>query len=275
MRVQAWSDSVLLPVKNAPTPASTEEPGGTTGLGLAGAMVYIEHPSADLARYAQRTLGLARPPSELLITTPAPPAFPRSSSPIFELSDEMRDAIGETCMGLLKLASMGLASRPEVPVWLRTGVQIGWFVYGAGKLYGRWQEGADVPTLAIGLGKLAAEGWGLGQTAGFLPTTGFLDVATVKDAGILLSAAGATLEGENAALALLDDKLADADEIYKVARVFEPMIAAGLSSDPAFADYKILPFPYRKSLPLGSELLPWPVSPVVFGDSTDPPADGP
>lgn len=243
-----------LALEQQPTTAAHDESNAPPMVGLAGAMFCVTDPSPRLASRAQQILNLSQPPRDLLFAVPADQAFSHLKRPPSAMADKEFEAIGETCVRALKLVSKVIADQPQTPGWVGTSLRAGWLIYGAARLLGKWRGGADLPTLAVGVTGFALDTVTAGQKSGVLtaPETGFLAPSTLDDIGVALVATEAALDGDDVAMAVLDKQLADTEGFYKAAKVFEPVVGACLSNDPAFADFKLYPFPHSRGSPLGA-----------------------
>lgn len=236
------------------TTAAHDESNARPMIGLAGAMFCVTDPSPSLASRAQQILNLSQPPRDLLFAVPADQAFSHLKRLPSAMTDKEFEAIGETCVRALKLVSGIIADQPQTPGWIGTSVRAGWLIYGAARLLGKWRGGTNLPTLAVGVAGLALDTVTVGQKTGALsaPETGFFAPSTLDDIGVALVATEAALGGDDVAMALLGKQLADTEDFYKAAKVFEPVVGACLSGDPAFAGFKLYPFPHSRGSPLGA-----------------------
>ena len=234
-----------------PTPTAHAESSAPPTVGLAGAMFCVTDPPPWLASRAQQALGLRQLPRDLLLGVPAAAAFGHLERPPSGFADKELELIGETCDRAVRLVSKLIADQPRMPGWVGTAVRAGWLLYGAARLMDKWRGGADVPTLSFGVAKLALEGAEVGQKVGVLPDTGFFDPSVLGDVGVAVVAAEAVLGSDDVAIALLDKQFAGSHDLYKAAKVFEPIVGACLSSDPAFAGFQLYPFPHGRGSRLG------------------------
>ena len=191
----------------ADDPAAADVPPDTAR--PVGALYYLRDPPPGLADAAQRRLGLAQPPRELLLATPGP----------LRHDPKIEAAAHKAAIGLLKLVTLELAKQPGLPASIRTGVPLAWSVYNARALYQRWQEGADIPTLAVGVGELMLDGWGKATDAGILTGSAALTPGMADSFGFALLTADAVKDGKDLTMALLDDKLASTSPLYKAAKM--------------------------------------------------------
>lgn len=215
--------------------------------GLTGALFCVTDPPPALASRAQQILDLPHRPRDLLFALPADQAFSYRRRPPSTATDAELEAIGETGIRALKLVSELIADQPRMPGWVGTTLEAGWLVYGAARLMQIWQSGADLPILAMGATELALETAQLGQDAGVLEESGLLARDLLRDVGVALVAGEAALDGDDVAMAVLDKQFAGTHDLYEMARVFEPVAGACLSSDPAFAEFALFPLPHGRS----------------------------
>lgn len=219
----------------SPAPVPAPSPVQATLPRHAGALYYLARPPAELAIAAQRRLGLQHPPDELLVVAPSR----------LRHDPELEAAAAKAGLGLLKLVSLELARHPAVPAELRTGVPLAWSVYGAWQLYRRWCQGADIPTLALGVGEVVLDGWGKAGDAGLLPGKLALPPELAQSFGYALFVADTVKDGKDFTMALLDGEIAGASPLYRAARCLAPVLEAALSDDPELAGITLLPLPHR------------------------------
>lgn len=199
-----------------------------------GTLYYLPDLSPRLAGAAQLRLGLAQPPRELLLAAPGS----------LRHSPKIEAAAEKAAIDLLRQATLMLARQPGVPASVAVAVPLVWSAYNARALYQRWQAGADIPTLALGVGGLMLDGWGKATGAGLLTGSAELTPGMAESFGLVLLTANAVKDGEDLSMALLDDKLASQSVLYKAVRCLEPVLEAALSDRPELAGVTLLPLPH-------------------------------
>lgn len=185
-----------------------------------GVLVGIDNPSPELAAKAQSILGLAKPPSSVLL------GFPSRAVQ----SDEFDEALQKTIVATAKLLSKEM-TRTAHP-WVKTGVDVFWLGVKVNGLFEKWKDkDRNIPALIVETTGTALGGMRLASDLTGLGDSFFANESLQDQIGVILTSAGAVSNGEDISMALLDDKVGSA-EFGKFLPLINPVFQYAMSEDP-------------------------------------------
>lgn len=228
MRIQSSAKSQAgKQLKQAKIPASpSQNPDGL--------LVAVDNPSPALANAAKSALSLSYMPSSLIVGIPTE-----------AMSSSLEQAISQISLKVIKNVSKQIAKSSGNSV-LKSGVDIIWYMYGARKLFKKWQSPEkNIPAVLIETTKQTLDMLGSALEMADIDNSFFDNAPLQEELDLVFTGLDAATSGEDICMSLLNEKFSST-ELGKALEYFTPIVNSAVSKDPVFRHVKFKPLPQFK-----------------------------